>query len=247
MMPQPDKLFRDRLEHFKKSPPPQAWNRVNSGLYTRKSKSLWISIAAGIAILLGASFLFWKAHEPPKELASITIGKVVQPAQENQPEISATSLISEPAPTLITPTAKRNNTQTGNINIAQSTIETAHLPEEHTEEASIAGMAEAIEISSSPASEPMAVNDVQSSNSRSNKIIYSTNEVNSRFLKKDSAPMASSSPSAPSTEKVEAETPIQRILDIASGLKNEDASLSDLREIKNEYLSIPIKTQAKDK
>jgi len=88
---------------------------------------------------------------------------------------------------------------------------------------------------------------VQSSNSRSNKIIYSTNEVNSRFLKKDSIPMASSSPSAPSTEKAEAETPIQKILDIASGLRSEDASLSDLREIKNEYLSIPIKTQAKDK
>ena len=244
MMSQPDKLFRDRLEHFKKTPPPQAWDKVNSGLHTRSAKNLWISIAAGLVILLGASFLFWQSHEPPKELASITVGKVEQPAQENQPGTSATSLISEPAPTLITPTTKRNNTQTGNINIAQSTTETAQLPAEHIEEKSIAETTVADGINSSLVSDPMAVNEVQSSNSRSNKIIYSTNEVNSRFLKKDSIPMASS---APSTEKAEAETPIQKILDIASGLRSEDASLSDLREIKNEYLSIPIKTQAKDK
>jgi hypothetical protein len=45
MMPQPDKLFRDRLEHFKKTPPPQAWDKVNSGLHTRSAKNLWISIS----------------------------------------------------------------------------------------------------------------------------------------------------------------------------------------------------------
>ena len=247
MMPQPDKLFRDRLEHFKKTPPPQAWDKVNSGLHPRKFKSLWISIAASVVILMGASFLFWQAHETPNALAPITANHEVPTAQENQPVTATTPLSSEPAPSPIITSDKRNINQPGNTDITKQTNETVTQPVAHSEENSIVVKETSVEINSSPASEPMAVNDVQSSNSRSNKIIYSTNEVNSRFLKKDSIPMASSSPSAPSTEKAEPETPIQKILDIASGLRSEDASLRDLREIKNEYLSIPIKTQAKDK
>jgi len=245
MMPQPDKLFRDRLEHFKKSPPPQAWNRVNSGLYTRKSKSLWISIAAGVVILIGASFLFWQSNETPQVLASITVKPEVQPTQENQPATSTISSTSEPTPSPITSSVKRNINHSGNAVAVNPTTETAQLVETHSQEKSIAET----EINSSPVSEPIAANDMQSSSPRSNKIVYSSNEVNSRFLKKESAPQEAipqeSTPPAPFAEK--AETPIQRILDIASGLRNEDASLSDLREIKNEYLSIPIKGQTKDK
>jgi hypothetical protein len=243
-MSQLDKLFRDRLEHYKKSPPPPAWNRINDGLQTDHSKSFWIKIAAGVIILLGASFLFWKANETTIVLAPITVSQEVPTVQENQLATVATPLIDEPALSPITSSDKRNSNQAGNRALVKPTIQSAGIPEVQPEEKLIAVTETPVEINSAPVSESMISNEAQPASTRSNKIIYSSNEVNMRFQKKDSTPTFTASV-PPSPEK--AESPIQKIKDIASGLKTEDASLSELREIKNEYLSFPLKTQAKDK
>ncbi|HEY9659181.1 MAG TPA: hypothetical protein V6C65_12060, partial [Allocoleopsis sp.] len=63
MNPLPDKEFRDSLEHYKKSPPPQAWNRIESGLHKNKTRNIWMSAAAAVIILMGTSFLLWHSNE----------------------------------------------------------------------------------------------------------------------------------------------------------------------------------------
>jgi hypothetical protein len=75
--------------------------------------------------------------------------------------------------------------------------------------------------------------DVASSSVRSNKIVYSSGEVNSRFLKKDTA----SGAILPPPEKPQ--TGIQKIMEIAANLKYEENALGELREMKNEILSLP--------
>jgi len=80
---------------------------------------------------------------------------------------------------------------------------------------------------------------IASSELKSSKIIYSSGEVNARFLKKDSGS------SVPAVNKPT--SGIQKILDIASNLKYEDSALGDLREIKNEFLSLPRRELVKAK
>lgn len=254
----PDKHFRDHLEHFKKSPPPQAWSRVESGLNKNKSKTIWLSVAATIVVLVSASILLWHSGATSKNLSILATNHIVKSESNYTPIAATTTQINEsttsasikPAKTIHNSSEKpiavdKQNSLVQELNVAQEEV-----IEEVPGEKSIANPT-AVEINSSSAPESIVVNENNSTTLRSNKITYSSGEVNSRFLKKDSTSPSSyvsstpSIPPHPSPEKTE--TPIQKLLDIASVLKSEDASLGDLREIKNEYLSLPLKTQTKDK
>src|SRR4029078_6053530 len=59
----PDKQFRDSLEHYKKSPPPQAWDRIETGLHKNKSRTIWVSAASAFLLVISASFLLWHSTE----------------------------------------------------------------------------------------------------------------------------------------------------------------------------------------
>lgn len=240
----PDNRFRDHLEHFKKSPPPQAWSRIDSGLKNKNSNRIWLSAAAAIIILMSASFLLWRANEI--QINTPVVASEYKSIIENKPETSDSPTISEhisspdikPVVSSIeqSETTKSKNkkytaSQEEMITTAEITIETPiekSVPHQMTEE-----------INSTLAPEPVVTNEITSAKSYNSKIIYSSGEVNSRFLKKDT------STAVPATEK--SPSGIQKLLDIASSLKYDETALGDLREMKNEILSFPHKEPTKEK
>jgi len=244
MTSMPDKLFRDHLEHFKKSPPPKSWNRIESGLKTKSPNRLWIGIAATVLVLLSTSYLIWHSATTTNNIPLVKAENTIK--NENPPASSASTLtskqISSPSPILsnnITTASKKSiPDQKEKHTSTNQTAEAIIVINDVSEEKSIDG-SETSEIIISPASnESVVVNDIPSTTSRSNKITYSSGEVNSRFLKKDSTISVAAVEKAP--------TGLQKIRDIAADLKDE-AAFGELRQMKNEILSFPIKELTKDK
>lgn len=241
----PDKHFRDNLEHFKKSPPPQAWSRIESGLNKNKSKGIWLSVAATIIVLISASILLWHPSVTSKNSPVIAADNSIKTESANTPTATTPQIDESTLSPAIKPTRTIHNASEKSMAVdkqhspvQEPAVAHEEVIEEIPEEKSITKEATVSAINSSSAPESIAISDNNSSAPRSNKITYSSGEVNSRFLKKDSTV------SIPPTEKT---TGIQKILDIASGFKYDESAFGDLREIKNEYLSIPIKEQTKEK
>jgi hypothetical protein len=239
----PDKLFRNHLEHFKKSPPPQAWSRIETGLKTKSSSRLWIGIAASVLVLLCTSFLLWHSGQTPQNVPSIVASNII--THENPSVTSPTPLMSEQISSSSTPSSniqivseKSKPDQKEKNPSAQQIAEAIIVINDVPGEKTIDGRETSENIISSGSNESVVVNDIPSTTSHSNKITYSSGEVNSRFLKKDSTA------SVPAVEKTSAG--FQKIRDIAADLKDE-AAFGELRQMKNEILSFPIKELTKDK
>jgi|WetSurMetagenome_2_1015567.scaffolds.fasta_scaffold92212_3 hypothetical protein len=247
MTSQPDKLFRDHLEHLKKIPPTNTWSRIESGLDNHSSKLLWLRLAAAILVLMGASFLLWRAGETPKNTATLATHTTMKTEADNNAVSSAIPSTHKPlsSPVLKTeksiysPPEKSKATARDNRPVQQEIVDQQDMVKALPEEPLISEAITNPAINSNSSTQLIDNTENPSSTLHSNKIIYSSGEVNSRFLKKDSMT------SIPSTEKPS--TGIQKILDLASGLKNEESAFSDLREIKDEILSFPIKEQTKEK
>ena len=250
MTSSPDKQFREGLEHYKKSPPPQAWNRVESGLHKNKNRSVWYSAAAAVVLLIGATFMLFRSNE--NQIANPTITLEQNSNTEISNPQSLSTVINEPiaeqiesAPVIqqIAPKAKASNKEIPTLKIESYPVVVAS--NEITTEAS-APQTATPEVISTTSQEPVAINDVASSSTRSNKIIYSSGEVNSRFLKKPTDAPVPVKEKTTETTPEKPQTPIQKIIDIASNLKYEENALGELREKKNEILSLP-RRDAKNK
>jgi hypothetical protein len=67
MTPQPDKLFQDKLENFQLQLPDDAWSKVEAGL-ARPAKNRWWMMAAGIGLVIAASFFVWKNNSNENQI-----------------------------------------------------------------------------------------------------------------------------------------------------------------------------------
>ena len=85
-----DEILKNKLEDFEVEPPADAWAGISKGIQTRKKKkAIWfLSIAAGIILLAGISWMFLKQETSSKELA--------QPEFENLPQVAESTLPVNP-------------------------------------------------------------------------------------------------------------------------------------------------------
>lgn len=242
----PDKPFRDSLEHYKKSPPPQAWNRIESGLHTTKTRNIWITSAAAVLLMISASFLLWHSRENQTPTPFIAVDQNCETEIIQQKPVtqftneSISSPKIETAPVSTSPPPKQNPNQRITLHVQEDDNSIASVSNETPPGVSIPPT-ETASIISEPTRSPTGTDNVASASPRSNKIVYSSGEVNSRFLKKESA----SSTIVPPPEKPQ--TGIKKIIEIASNLKYEENALGELREMKNEILSLPRKEATADK
>jgi hypothetical protein len=248
----PDKPFRDSLENYKKAPPPQAWDRIESGLHKKKTRSIWMSIAASAFILISASFILLRSDENKIDDPYTASGQKNQTEimQESPVALSTPEPIASPGiefePTFISKSQKPISSRKGNLIKQDTGNSMAIVSNENPHENSMPETAIA-EITSTSTEEPGISNEIASTTSRSNKIIYSSGEVNSRFLKKENTNPASVINKSPDSIPGKAAKPIQKIIDIAANLKYEENALGELREMKNEILSLPRKEVTGDK
>ena len=250
MTSSPDKQFREGLEHYKKSPPPQAWGRIEPGLHKNKNRKIWLSAAAAIILLIGATFILFRSNNNNVTNYAISEKQTSNTDITNQASLSTP--INEPiaAPKTESPVEEVKSQRSKVSKKATPIIKEESFPivpgsNQITTQAQSSQTASTAVISTT-SQEPVAITDVAPSSPVSNKIVYSSGEVNSRFLKKEVDAPVPVKEKATETTPEKPQRPIQKIIDIAANLKYEENALGELREKKNEILSLP-RRDAKNK
>jgi hypothetical protein len=245
MNQQPDKLFREKLENHHKPVSAQVWNRIETRLNKKNNKGIWLRVAAALILLVVAAILLWpkrsavnqpelltekspvKTEVPKKEIAPSEKQNI---APEIKPEIkrdraSAKKRIPEKIKAPVeAPTV--NEEVVPEVIITEADAETTQLPTITDVENHRAEISETV-IANLP--EETSVEDAGVT------IVYSSEEVNNKYLDKRSLAEATSKDKKPST--------LRKLLDKAYDLKNNQDAFGDLRQKKNEILALNFKSE----
>lgn len=215
MTSQPDKLFRDKLENFQQPVPLGAWDKIESNLAKSNHKIVWLRVAAGVALLSVAAVTLWPAEETQpitktNNKNSVTpIDTVRKPIPKQEEEIKTEEVLAPFQKKYTSPMAKSNKPDQKSIQPIQDSV--TSIPRyENKELIAVVGVPEGI--------------------APSKTIIYTADEVNSKFLKKKLPPEAT-----PDTKEASG---IQKLIGLAYAAKNSEATLGDLRQKKDDILAL---------
>lgn len=218
MTSQPDKLFRDKLENFQRPAPVGAWDKIDSNLSRPDKKVIWIRIAAGIVLLTAAAILLWPSPEEKERIAvkqdQTPVHKKDPAPQQTVPVQQAEQVVNKPGlATAERTTPKKQKPLTPSVpEKSQTTEKPVIIPvPEQQELVAEVNVPEEKEISSTT-------------------IVYSTAEVNSKFLKKKLP--------AHATPQAEDASHIQKLIGLAYSAKNSETGLGDLRQKKDDILAL---------
>jgi hypothetical protein len=244
----PDPLFREGLEHYQRPAPSSAWDRIESGLDHQKPKGLWLKIAAAILLLIGVSFALWPKHA--------VIPTVVSPQNEIQqpilkPETPIIKKAVEPM-AVVTPKPVAPFALPKKIKILpsiasspqKSVTEIPIVAMQEPEEKKVITYAEAIDRTehTEPTRTDAYVTDASTPEaiiiSQGKSRTYTSAEVNAKFLKPE--------PVAQATPEKKSASGLQKVIDLALDFKNGDSGFGDLRQKKNELLTINYPSKKRD-
>jgi hypothetical protein len=261
----PDKLFRDSLEHYSKPAPASAWERIESGLDRKRNRSPWMKIAAGFLLVVATSVLLWQQNQRVSNDQAAKVAELSNEDELKQVDALAPGSLQSEVDSLKSLQLKsiversRNN---------QTHVETENLPvversrnepsgssghravgrgqsEKPMEEVQIMLVdvpdakikEELATIAQVEITNEMAANEIVSETNRTN-ITYSSEQVNAKFLKQVPAPDA--------TPEKKNTSGLQKVIDRALDLRYEESVLADLREKKNEWLSLNIPSKQRE-
>lgn len=215
MTSQPDKLFRDTLENFQRTAPAGAWDKIESNLATRNRSIMWLRLAAGIALLCAAAIVLWPSGEEKETITQVE-DKIVTPETRVQEPVLKQEKNKETNTEQITVSQKKH---TPSVAKAESPVQENILPVQDS-----VGV-----IIPHEHKELIAEVTVQSEAS-SEKIVYTAEEVNAKFLKKKLPTEA--------THGSQEASGIQKLIGLAYAAKNSEATLGDLRQKKDDILAL---------
>jgi hypothetical protein len=223
MTSQPEKLFRNKLENFQKPASPAAWNRIEAGLDNRQPKGLWLKIAAGVLLVSVATFLLWPtSHTNDTNVLAKASNPVVKP-QESTPESTvpqqASLQVAEQTVSKKKIRPKEIKEIMEDVPVFAAEIVT---PNENNEWVETEIPAQVVPAAARP-EEVLA----------STTLVYPAEEVNARFLKKESPVQA--------TPEEKKSSGIQNLMGLAYDLKHTESGIGDLRQKKNEILALNFK------
>lgn len=236
MNQQPDKLFRDKLEHFQKPVSENAWSRIENNLDQKKSPFLILKIAAVLAVVIGLGW--WLMMDNTADTTRQADVRTTKPKQIEKSVIPPVELPSEKATPLAeakpkpikakAPGIKRNNTPSHqsipkekNGNYVQRQFEnTSSVAETEPQQNIIKDETNVVTESEQ--------NSVRISG---NTLVLSADEVNAKYLHHENLQeQATSENKKPST--------LQRLLNKVNDLKNNQDPLGELRQKKDEILAL---------
>ncbi len=238
MNQQPDKLFRDKLKNYQKPVSSDAWNRVSDQMDQGK-KTIWIKAAAAIPLLAVAGILLFaiRSNQPEITIAENTITSKQEAPKakvEANLENSSQPFKNEEKESSTTITLKQERNRPGKMN----TLKTRKNVQDKAETETVA---EAIPVApnKSVVSEENSFireNDSLALNKEYQRITleYSAEEVNEKYLNKNSLADATSEEKKTST--------LRKLLDRAYELKHNQDPLGDLRQKKNELFAFNFKS-----
>jgi hypothetical protein len=242
MTSQPDKLFRDKLENFQKPAPVAAWNRIEADLEKSSNKGLWMKIAAGLVLLSVATILLWPSNNANTNL--LTDKSSTQQQPEVKQELSASensSNTTETTPSLSSKKEVKGSIKTKSVEKIKEAKEhqpelLAQITEQSKQNSEIENL---VSSNQNPESRTQNLESItpeiivaqtESKESTSKTIVYTANEVNAKFLKKQ-LPVEATSDEKKSSG-------IQKLMGLDYNLKNSDSGLGDLRQKKDEILAL---------
>ncbi|MBK9985296.1 MAG: hypothetical protein IPP15_23650 [Saprospiraceae bacterium] len=122
-------------------------------------------------------------------------------------------------------------------------VDVENVPNEINEEESVVTTSAQIEIiDPEPESEVASVSASTSEDvtdeAPGRNMKYTAQEVNARFMKK--------SVTLEATPEKKSTSGVKKVIDVALGLKNNDSIIGDLRQLKNEYLTINFPDKKRD-
>ena len=248
----PDKLFRNGLENYRKPAPVSAWDRIESGLDHKRNNRMWMKIAAGLLLLIAAGTMLW--NQDHNDIASAkTENKNVIKNEEIHDELSQSGT-GEKMESNVKQYKEVDDDQFATNGLeSKGKVETAKqisqpiasvIPENKPDEVAINKVDEPEDVvagTNAVAEMELETNKDKANNvtdSRGTNIVYSAKEVNSKFLKPGASPEA--------TMEKKTTSGFQKVLDKAFELQNEESLLAELREKKNEWLSINIPSKQRE-
>jgi hypothetical protein len=216
MTTQPDKLFRDKLENYTRSASADAWSRIETGLNKSKPKMLWLKIAASITVVGITATLFWPSNNTTGNLLVVS-----NKHTKSTPERIKQSNTIETQPEIITEIIPVITSATKPV--------VSHAPIAHVEvtEESIQHQELLIE------TETVMIAQAEVETYSTKTIMYSADEVNAKFLKKEIITEA--------TSEEKKTSGIQKLIGAAYNLASVDTGLGELRQRKDEVLALNFK------
>ena len=240
MNQQPDKFFRDKLHGYQKPVSSEAWNRISQNLDRKNGRSLWLKVAAAIALLTTTGILLYPALRSDNTIA---ITEKIRPAQVDK------------GATITSPFAIADTTQPAEKKDAHQANKTILRPQQpiHKKKPQAKKSAtapdEALQVPEvastdiQPLEQYKEDQQVIATTSTEEKtieqsggvtIVFSADEVN-KYLTKSEDNGATSHDKSSSTFK--------KLLDKAYDLKHNQDPLGGLRQKKNEILAMNFRNE----
>lgn len=219
MTPQPDTLFRNKLENFLQHPPATAWSRIERKLSKSRKKIIWMRAAAGVTLLAAAAMLLWPAEKTSQQITKTNerpAGKSNNTSQK--PNVKKEEKRLDPDKSIVplqavqTETIRKSKKQLSVKPLEKPVPDSVLLPDSQEPTVLTAEVSSSLE------------------NTESRKIVYTADEVNSKFLKKKLSPEA--------TPGLKDASGIQKLIGLAYTAKNSEAPLGDLRQKKDDLLAL---------
>ncbi len=221
MTSQPDKLFHDTLENFQRPAPAGAWDKIEKNIAKPERKTLWLRVAAGIALLTTAAVMLW-----PSQTEEQRITKVQDNADAKKNEVMQTP-IANAAPGKKTEAERSHNTYTAKTHAMPASKEARKKEEE-----SAPREQEAPLVIDAPQTNTLVAELTMPEEKQvtSKTLVYTSDEVNAKFLKKKLPPEA--------TPESKEASGIQKLIGLAYAAKNSEAGLGDLRQKKDDLFAL---------
>jgi hypothetical protein len=243
---QPDKLFRDKLQNYQTPASPETWKTISQNLHQKNHGFLWLKIAASILLLACAGALIFSGDAPRS--ARVISEKMVPPSDQ-KPEAAGKVIPEKSNPpaekqarasTVTRPLVKARGKKAGIQGNPASVQELTKTSGEQVPAIAIAESENEIP-ETDPTTEQQSSETTGSSTEKINEragrltIVYSANEVNEKYLNKNTTAEATS-------EEKESST-FRKLIDKAYDLKHNQDPLGDLRQKKNEILALNFKSE----
>lgn len=242
----PDKRFRDHLESYQRSAPSSAWDRIEAAQQRRSARRLWLRMAAGFTLLLAVSLVLWTKDDD--SWPGIDLATPAHPSDKKSDEVRPSPFITESR--LDTETTIKS--ATGKIAVHPTSINTVRTPPRQPASGAVTiqisdekgmesekevvatlspkeelqNIESAITVSKGIGTEPTE----KQSYPVHTTLVYTSQDVHDRFLKKSDLAEATSAPKNTSG--------LKKVIDIVAGIKYDDGVYGDLRDKKNEFLSL---------
>ena len=244
MNQQPDKIFREKLEHYQRNAPTPAWDRIEADL-DKKERSVWPWLRAAAAVLLLAlgAWIFWPSHNALDQTKHTAEQKNTTNPKTN-PTTPKETPVEQQSTKALVPTEQKSQQQGATENkrntLPRKREEKQSLPTaSHTNMEKIqtannehaVGPLPTVEQGETTSSSQAVVNVEEAQNI---KLVY-TASVSEKYLKK------TVSDEATSDEKKTSR--LQRLLDKAEDLTTNQDPIGDLRQAKNEILALNFRSE----